>query len=67
MMSDAFIATGYADAALEAWAERARRWAAGIAPADGCAPRDVFIYFINGAKERARAAAMTLLARLVTS
>ncbi|MES2509058.1 MAG: DUF72 domain-containing protein [Pseudomonadota bacterium] len=73
MMSDADIATGYADAALDAWAERARLWAAGDAPADlPCIeepqkqkpPRDVFIYFINGAKERAPAAAMALLQRL---
>ena len=73
MQSEAPIATGYADGALDAWAERARLWAAGNAPADlpsmeapanGCAPRDVFIYFIKGAKERAPAAAMALLARL---
>ena len=73
MQSDADLATGYEDAALDAWAERARRWAAGgapddlpclEAPASGGAPRDVFIYFINGAKERAPAAAMDLLARL---
>ena len=73
MQSDAALATGYAGAALDAWAERARRWAAGDAPADlpsleapadGATPRDVFIYFINGAKERAPDAAMALLARL---
>lgn len=73
MMSDAALATGYAETALDAWAERARRWAAGAAPEDlptleapfGPAhPREVFIYFINGAKERAPAAAMALLARL---
>lgn len=73
MQSEAAIATGYADGALDAWAERARLWAAGSAPVDlpsleapaaGCAPRDVFLYFINGAKERAPAAAMALLTRL---
>ncbi len=73
MMSDAAIETGYADAALDAWAARAKLWAAGSAPDDlPCidetpkkhAPRDVFIYFINGAKERAPAAAMALLQRL---
>ncbi|MES2282346.1 MAG: DUF72 domain-containing protein [Pseudomonadota bacterium] len=73
MMSDAAIETGYADAALDAWAERAKLWASGGAPDDlPCieeapkkqAPRDVFIYFINGAKERAPAAAMALLQRL---
>ena len=73
MLSDAGLASGYADAALSAWAERARTWAAGGAPddlpgledpAEAGAPRDVFIYFINGAKEKAPAAAMALLARL---
>ena len=73
MQSDAALLTGYADAALDAWAERARCWAAGgapddlpslEAPAEGAAPRDVFIYFINGAKERAPDAARALLARL---
>ena len=61
------------DAALDAWSERTRCWAAGNAPADlpslqtpaeSFPPRDVFIYFINGAKECAPAAAMALLARL---
>ncbi|MBI2727625.1 MAG: DUF72 domain-containing protein [Polaromonas sp.] len=73
MMSDAAIDTGYAGAALDAWAERAKLWAAGDAPDDlpsiedvpkKQAPRDVFIFFINGAKERAPAAAMALLQRL---
>ncbi|ABE46745.1 DUF72 domain-containing protein [Polaromonas sp. JS666] len=73
MMSDAALATGYAEAALDAWAERARRWAAGETPEDLPAveappapvrSREVFIYFINGAKEKAPAAAMALLARL---
>ncbi|MEO5658536.1 MAG: DUF72 domain-containing protein [Polaromonas sp.] len=73
MMSDAALETGYAQAALDAWAERARLWAMGQAPQDlpsleatsaSATPRDVFIYFINGAKERAPAAAMALLARL---
>ena len=73
MKSDASVATGYDPAALDAWAERALRWAAGgapddvpslEAPAEGAAPRDVFVYFINGAKERAPDAARALLARL---
>src|SRR5262249_41433635 len=58
---------GYPPRALERWAERARRWAAGAAPDDLAtitAPspqqgrRDVFIYMISGAKVRAPAAAM---------
>ncbi|UUZ72270.1 DUF72 domain-containing protein [Polaromonas sp. P1(28)-8] len=73
MMSDASLATGYEEAALDAWAGRARRWAAGETPEDLPAveappapvrSREVFIYFINGAKEKAPAAAMALLARL---
>ena len=47
---------GYAPPALDAWAARAREWqAAGL---------DCFIYFINGAKVRAPAAAGALLSRL---
>jgi uncharacterized protein YecE (DUF72 family) len=48
--------TGYAPAALDEWAQRTKAWAA-----EG---RDVFLYFINGAKVRAPAAAQSLLARL---
>jgi uncharacterized protein YecE (DUF72 family) len=62
---------GYAPAALDAWAERARRWAAGGAPDDletvaapaEEAPRDVFLYVISGAKQRNPAAAMALIER----
>jgi uncharacterized protein YecE (DUF72 family) len=73
MRSEASIATGYASAALDAWARRAHDWAAGGDPDDlprvaGPGPkspaRDVFVYFINGAKERAPAAAMALIERL---
>ena len=66
--------TGYPGAALKAWAARLRTWAAGGVPKepkpiDAAAevaktPRDVFAYFINGAKERAPAAAMALIKRL---
>lgn len=48
--------TGYGDAALDRWAEAARSWAAG--------GREAFIFFINGAKIRAPAAAQALIARL---
>ncbi|MEO7655459.1 MAG: DUF72 domain-containing protein, partial [Sphingomicrobium sp.] len=50
------VPTGYKDSALDAFAERARHW-----QADG---RDVFIFMINGAKERAPAAALALQERL---
>jgi uncharacterized protein YecE (DUF72 family) len=49
------IATGYASAALEDWAERLRRIAKG---------GDCFVYFINGAKIRAPAAAAAFIAIL---
>jgi len=48
--------TGYPAEAIDDWVGRARSWAA-----DGS---DVFVYFINGAKVRAPAAAMALIERL---
>lgn len=75
MRSESALATGYPASGLEAWAQRARQWAAGGEPADlpRVAPaakspssqaRDVYIYFISAAKERNPAAAMALLQRL---
>jgi len=74
MMSDAGQKTGYAPAALDAWAEAAKHWAGGGLPQalpyvderckDTKSARDVFIYFINGAKEKAPAAAGALIQRL---
>jgi uncharacterized protein YecE (DUF72 family) len=58
MMSAADLATGYAPAALDGWAERAKGWT------KTPAKRDVFVFFINGAKECAPAAAGALLERL---
>src|SRR5947208_14595924 len=46
---------GYKPDALDSWAERAKDWAT-----EG---RDIFLYFINGAKVRAPAAAQALLRR----
>ncbi len=72
MRSQAAIETGYAGGDLDRWAGRAKAWAEGHEPADlprvgepgaACAPRDVFLFFISGAKERAPAAARALLAR----
>ena len=60
MMSDAKLKTGYAPKALDAWAERAQKWATPSARKRS----DVFVYFINGAKEKAPAAAGALLKRL---
>jgi uncharacterized protein YecE (DUF72 family) len=65
--------SGYADAALDLWAARARGWAGGAAP-DGLDyvepprahgnPRDVYLYVISGHKVRNPAAAMSLIRRL---
>ncbi len=73
MRSQARLVSGYAPKALDSWAQAARTWADGGEPADlprvetkakTSPPRDVFMFFINGAKERAPAAAMGLLQRL---
>lgn len=73
MRSQPSLASGYAAAELDRWAERAALWAGGGEPADlprvetkpaPGQPRDVFMVFISGAKERAPAAAMALLDRL---
>lgn len=64
--------TGYSGAELDHWAEIARAWARGESPAglpyaaDAPAPvpRDVYMFMINGAKERAPAAATALIERL---
>lgn len=47
---------GYPDEELDDWAKRIRAWSS-----DG---RDVYVFFINGAKERAPAAAMALIETL---
>jgi uncharacterized protein YecE (DUF72 family) len=66
-------ATGYSPRALDRWAGIARQWAAGgrpddlayvAEPAKGPSARDVFVFFINGAKERAPAGAQALIGRL---
>ncbi len=73
MRSNATLKYGYAPKLLDAWVEHAQAWARGEAPQglprveDNDAPasrRDVFVFFINGDKERAPAAATALLSRL---
>ena len=73
MRSQAAQVQGYAAAALDVWAQRARRWAAGDAPDElalvaprmtAATARDVFLFFISGAKERNPAAAIALAERL---
>jgi uncharacterized protein YecE (DUF72 family) len=67
------IKTGYAPKDLDAWAKRAKDWASGKEPADlprvgkpakRATSRDVLVFMISGAKERAPAAAMGLIERL---
>ena len=63
------VRTGYPEVELKTWAKRAEAWRSGGQPPDvkhlgTKAPRkarDVFVYFINGAKERAPAAAQRFL------
>jgi uncharacterized protein YecE (DUF72 family) len=57
--ADAECPTGYAPAALGAWRYRFCRRAE-----DDGTPRDCFVYFINGGKVRAPAAAMAFIAML---
>jgi uncharacterized protein YecE (DUF72 family) len=73
MRCEAGCPTGYTAEALAAWAERALVWSEGGepeglprvgAPTTAGAPRDVFVFFISGAKERAPAAAVALLSVL---
>jgi len=66
--------TGYAPEVLDAWAACAQAWARGDEPAGvpriapGPAPRagerEVYMFMINGAKERAPSAAMGVIERL---
>ena len=73
--NDAAAAEGYSKAGLDAWAARARAWAAGetvtnLPLADtpsSAAPRECFLFFISGDKVRAPDAAQALLARLQSS
>jgi uncharacterized protein YecE (DUF72 family) len=59
MRSQADCATGYAQEQLAPWARGARDWV-------GLGERnEAFVFFINGAKERAPAAAMAFLKQLV--
>ena len=73
MRTEEAVPTGYDEAGLDRWAGVAKSWAAGEqpdelsyvteAPAEK-KPRDVFAYFISGAKVRNPAAAMALAERL---
>jgi uncharacterized protein YecE (DUF72 family) len=56
MRSRAELATGYPPQALDQWAAGARAWAG--------SGRDAYVFFINGAKERAPGAALAFLERI---
>ena len=58
MRSDAGCTSGYEPDRLDAWARGARAWI------ERSAQHEVFVYFINGAKERAPAAALELIRRV---
>ena len=74
MRTDASLPEGCTPQTLDQLAACAHAWHGGAEPADvprvepaaaaPTAPRDVFMYFISGAKEKAPAAAMALLKRL---
>jgi len=67
------VATGYDAGELDGWARAVASWRGGHAPEDlpyvgekmpALPAREVFLFMINGAKERAPAAAMALIERL---
>lgn len=72
MRAKADVETGYASDELATWTAHARTWAAGgtpdetgpIAAPAPHSPRDAFVFFINGAKERAPAGAKAMLEAL---
>jgi uncharacterized protein YecE (DUF72 family) len=73
MRGDSACETGYRADVIPSWAAHARAWAAGEEPAglprveaspSSSTARDVFMFFISGAKERAPAAAVATIAAL---
>jgi len=73
MRTESGLPEGCTPQVLDALADCGRAWRDGLEPAGlpriepvppAGAPRDVFMFFISGAKERAPAAAMALLQRL---
>jgi uncharacterized protein YecE (DUF72 family) len=70
--SEELYASGYDNAALDAWGRRVKAWAGGEEPADAqrvggkarARKRDVFVFFDNDKKVRAPANAMELIRRL---
>ncbi|MGY3264107.1 uncharacterized protein YecE (DUF72 family) [Lysobacter sp. HA35] len=74
MRSRVDLAEGYEGAELDTWLERAREWARGeepsdvphlVEPATLLGKREVYVYFIGGAKQRNPAAGMAMISRLL--
>ena len=74
MRSRVDLPEGYAADDIDAWLDRLHAWARGEDPVDmprlaeptnSPGPRDVFAYFIGGAKQRNPAAAMGMISRLL--
>lgn len=70
MNAQSEVETGYTKPALKKWAKAAQQWQSGALPPElpyvepgnaAAKERAVFVYFINGAKERAPAAAQHLI------
>jgi uncharacterized protein YecE (DUF72 family) len=70
------LAEGYAPEDLDAWLSRLQQWSHGEDPVDvpriaepvrPLGEREVYAYFIGGAKQRNPAAAMALISRLLRS
>ena len=74
MKTEGRYKTGYPPKKIEFWAECARQWSHGKRPSrlhrldaaaqQAASRRDVFVFFISGAKERAPAAAAALIEQL---
>ena len=74
MKTESRFDNGYPPDGIGGWATRARDWTEGRVPADlarveapavgEARPRDAYLFFISGAKERAPAAAVATLAAL---
>ncbi len=74
MRAKAEVPTGYASSDIATWTAHARLWTGGGTPdetgpitdAAPKQPRDAFVFFINGAKERAPAGAKAMLEALAS-
>lgn len=74
MLSRVDVAEGYPPDEIEAWLDHVRIWAAGgdpeglpriAEPTTVLGEREIYVYFIGGAKQRNPAAAMSMISRLL--